>query len=68
MLKKKTLKNLNGAGEMAQFVKRLPHKQENLSFIPRNHLKKLDLVVCAGNPSTWKVEEGRCLGLTGQPA
>lgn len=53
---------------MAQFVKRLPHKWENLSLIPRNHLKKLDLVVCAGNPALRKWRQvGVWASLASQP-
>lgn len=35
-------------------------------MIPRNHVKKWAVVVCAGNLSAGEVEAGGFLGLTGQ--
>lgn len=34
-------------GDTAQLVKGLPHNHEDLSLIPRAHMEKLGMVVCA---------------------
>lgn len=43
-------KGMVWAGEMAQMVKYLPQKHEDMSSIPQNPSKNPDTVVCASQP------------------
>lgn len=56
------------AGEIAQLVKCLPYKQEDMSLVPRTNIKKMSVVANACNHSSQETEPGRCLGPAGQPA
>lgn len=46
-------------------VKRLLSKHKGLSSDPRTHIKELDLVACAWNPSNGEAESRGSLGLVG---
>lgn len=48
----------NGSGGMAQLVKHLLYKQEELSLMPRAQVKMPGMMVCAYNPSAGGVETG----------
>lgn len=50
-----------GAGEMAQLWKCLPHKREDLNPVPGTLTKKQ----CVTNLTTGEAETGRPVGLTG---
>lgn len=55
-----------GAREMAQLVKCLLCKHEDLSLIPKIHVQMLGLAEEVHNPSTGEAEAGASLGLSGQ--
>lgn len=62
------IKNYSSEGEeMAKSVKCVPHKPEDLSLTPSNHVKKPSVMVHICDPSTGEPETGGSLGLVGQP-
>lgn len=56
-----------GAGKMAQCIKCLLCKQEELILDQQNLLENLDTVTYACIPKTGGTDTGRCLELSGQP-
>lgn len=62
------IENGKGDEEMAHFVKYLPSNHKNPSIICSTHVKRRGVVASACDPSIVKVEAGRWLGPSGQPA
>lgn len=48
---------------IVQLIKCLPCKHEDISLIPRDHVKKLGMVAFACNPRIGKLEMDKLLGL-----
>lgn len=53
---------------IAQLVKSLPYKQEDLSPFPPAQVGKTGCEACTSNPRTGAVEVGGFLGFLNQPA
>lgn len=54
-----------GTERIVQSVKCFPHKHEDLGFISRSHMEKLDMVVLVCDPSVGKAATRGFLGLPG---
>lgn len=58
-----------GPGEIAQWVKYLPCKHENLSWVPQHSWKEQGVLICACNPSDGEGQTGvskACLAKSGE--
>lgn len=55
--------NILGTGEVARWVKRLPHKHEDLILGPQDSQQKLCATACPCNPRTEVVDTGRSWSL-----